>query len=358
MTRILVFRIGHLGDTLLSLPALRAIRAAHRDASLVLMTNQETAHATVTAWDVLSPAGLFDDVVFFRSPRRLADVVPLARRIRALKAARLYYLPPLPRTRAQAARDWWFFRVACGIGDLVGLDGTGPHPVRDERGALKRLPHESDRLVDWIAPALPAAAIDRRATRFEPAAGDRMRAEQMLREAGFAGVRLVVVGPGSKSQATQWPIDRYEEVGRRLLQLHPDVRLLVLGAPHERALAGALCRAWGSAAALNLAGSLTLGQSAAVLERAALYVGNDTGTMHLAASVGTPCIAIFSARDNPGRWEPAGDGHIVLRHDVPCAGCLLTTCIEHEQACLKAIAVDDVVAAAGAALGAEERVGA
>ncbi len=357
MTHILVFRIGHLGDTLLSLPAVRAIRAAHRDASLVLLTNQETSHATVTAWDVLEPSHVFDDVLFFRSPRRLRDVLPLARRIRALKPARLYYLPPLPRTRAQATRDWWFFRVACGIGDLVGLDATGPHPVRDQRGGLVRLPHESDRLVDWIAPALPAAAVDRRATRFEPAAGDRMRAEHLLREAGFAGVRLVAIGPGSKSQATQWPIDRFEEVGRRLLHLHPDVRLLVLGAPHERALTGGLCRAWGPGA-LNLAGSLTLGQSAAVLERAALYVGNDTGTMHMAASVRTPCIAIFSARDNPGRWEPVGDGHVVLRHEVPCAGCLLTTCIAHEQACLKAIAVEDVVAAAGAALGAAERVGA
>ena len=357
MTRILVFRIGHLGDTLLSLPALRAIRAAHRDASLVLLTNRETSRATVTAWDVLEPAGVFDDVLFFPVPSRMSDFVTLARRVRRLKPSRLYYLPPLPRTRAQTLRDRVFFRVGCGIRDLVGLEPTGPHPVRDAHGGLVRMAKESDRLVDWVAPALPASAIDRRATRLEPAAGDRLRADQLLREAGLSGSRLVAIGPGSKSQATQWPIDRYEEVGRRLLRIHPDLRLLVFGAPHERSLAGTLCRAWG-ASAVNLAGSVTLSQSAAMLERCLLYVGNDTGTMHLAASVGTPCVAIFSARDNPGRWEPVGDGHTVLRHEVPCAGCLLSTCVEHDQACLKAVSVDDVVEAAAAGLTAKERVGA
>jgi ADP-heptose:LPS heptosyltransferase len=357
MTRILVFRIGHLGDTLLSLPALRAIRAAHRDASLVLLTNRDTSRATVTAWDVLEPARIFDDVLFFPVPSRTSDFVTLARSIRRLKPSRVYYLPPLPRTRAQTARDWLFFRVGCGIDDLVGLESTGPHPVRDANGALVRMQKESDRLVDWIAPALPAAAIDRRATRLEPAEGDRLRADQILREAGLHGSRLVAIGPGSKSQATQWPVDRYEEAVRRLLRVHPDLRVVVLGAPHERALAGSLCRAWG-ASAVNLAGSVTLAQTAALLERCVLYVGNDTGTMHLAASVGTPCVAIFSARDNPGRWEPVGDGHVVLRREVPCAGCLLSTCVEQDQACLKAIAVEDVVAAVTAQLTARECVGA
>jgi ADP-heptose:LPS heptosyltransferase len=87
-----------------------------------------------------------------------------------------------------------------------------------------------------------------------------------------------------------------------------------------------------------------------MLERCALYVGNDTGTMHLAASVGTPCVAIFSARDNPGKWEPTGPGHIVLRHEVPCAGCMLETCVDNDLECLKAISVDEVLAAIGGRL--------
>jgi ADP-heptose:LPS heptosyltransferase len=131
----------------------------------------------------------------------------------------------------------------------------------------------------------------------------------------------------------------------------------VFGAQHEHALGDALCRAWGTGA-INVSGSLTIAESAALLERCAAYVGNDTGTMHLAASVGTPCVAIFSARDNPGRWEPVGEGHLVLRHDVPCAGCQLTTCIERERACLKGIEVSDVLAAVGAVLMSPERIGA
>lgn len=339
----------------MSLPALRAIRAAHRDASLVLLTDRQAGRVTVTAWDVLEPVRLFDDVLFLRVPSRLRDYMALVRRVRALAPSRLYYLPPLPRTAAQTARDWLFFRVVCGISDIVGLEETGPHPVRDGRGALVRLPKESDRLLDWVAPALPPEVLNRNATRFEPSPRDRARAAEIIRTAGFAGSRLIAVGPGSKSQATQWPAHRYEQAGHLIAHAHPDARFVVFGAQHERALGDALCRAWG-AGAVNVSGSLTIAEAAALLERCAVYVGNDTGTMHLAASVGTPCVAIFSARDNPGRWEPVGEGHVVLRHDVPCAGCLLTTCIEQERACLKGIEVSDVLAAVGVVLMSPERI--
>ena len=109
-------------------------------------------------------------------------------------------------------------------------------------------------------------------------------------------------------QAKKWPEDRFERVGLALLDRFPDLRLVVVGGPGEKPLGDRLCRAWGERA-VNLSGALSVWESAAMLERCALYVGNDTGTMHLAASVATPCVAIFSARDNPGKWEPAGPGH-------------------------------------------------
>jgi len=149
--------------------------------------------------------------------------------------------------------------------------------------------------------------------------------------------------------AKMWPLDRFAAVGADLLARYPDVRLLVLGGGAQEQQAGEmLTRKWGPCSA-NLVG-LGIWDTAAILERCCLYIGNDTGTMHLAASVGTPCVAIFSARDNPGRWEPVGAGHVVLRRDVPCAGCVLTDCVEHHSICLTSIAVEEVVAAAAARL--------
>jgi heptosyltransferase-3 len=97
--------------------------------------------------------------------------------------------------------------------------------------------------------------------------------------------------------------------------------------------------AWGGG--LCAAGDLSVRESAALLQDAAFYLGNDTGAMHLAAAVGTPCIAIFSSLDWPGRWSPYGKGHQVFRVDVPCAGCLLEVCSQHHE-CLTGTSVNDV----------------
>jgi lipopolysaccharide heptosyltransferase III len=349
---VLVFRTGHLGDTLASLPAIRAIRAAHADARLVLLTDRNSVkESAVTSWDVVGRLGLFAEVRFLPVPFAPSDLITAAREVRALKPWRLYYLPPLPRTRAQAARDWLFFRVACSIRSIVGLRSTGGYPVRDADGALVRIAPERERLLHWIAPAVGSAAEKARADA-TPGDADRGHAHTMLEAAGFSSSTLIAICAGSKVQATRWPEERFEAMGSVLLRDRPDVRLVLLGSAAERQLGDRLRAAWGDRA-LNLAGLLTIWQSAAVLERSALYIGNDTGTMHLAACVGTPCVAIFSARDNPGKWEPYGANHAVLRRDVPCAGCALDTCIDHDLECLKAISVNDVLTVVKARLNAQ-----
>lgn len=344
MTTVLVFRIGQLGDTLASLPAIRAIRAAHPRARLVLLTDRQADPAAVTSWDVFEPTGLFDDVCYLRVPSRLVDLVRASRQVRRLAPARLYYLPPMPRTPWQVARDRLFFRWLCGIHDIVGLRPPGPYPVRDETGHLVRLQGEAARLMAWVAPELPGSRTKHDDGRIHPAPDHRTKPGRLLDDAGFRGHDIVAFAPGSTMQATQWPEDRFERVGLALLHRFPGLRLVVVGGPGEKPLGDRLSRAWGDRA-LNLSGALSVWESAAMLERCTLYVGNDTGTMHLAAGVATPCVAIFSARDNPGKWEPAGPGHIVLRHEVPCAGCMLRTCVDHDLACLKAISVDEVLAA-------------
>lgn len=82
-----------------------------------------------------------------------------------------------------------------------------------------------------------------------------------------------------------------------------------------------------------------------MLARAFLFIGHDSGPMHLAAAVGTPCVAIFSGRSLPGRWFPLGEGHEVLYRRVECAGCELDECIVEQKRCIRGISVDQMVAA-------------
>jgi len=93
---------------------------------------------------------------------------------------------------------------------------------------------------------------------------------------------------------------------------------------------------------VNLCGRLSVRESAALLTRARVYVGHDSGPMHLAAAVGTPCVAVFSSRNLPGEWFPNGDRHRVVYHSIPCQGCRLDVCIERKKACIRSITVEEV----------------
>ena len=93
----------------------------------------------------------------------------------------------------------------------------------------------------------------------------------------------------------------------------------------------------------NLAGRLSVFGSASILSRCATLIGNDSGTTHLAAMVGIPCVAIFSARNAPGQWEPLGQHHIVLEDRPACAGCMLDDCVHEGNKCLTRIQAGSVV---------------
>ncbi len=108
---------------------------------------------------------------------------------------------------------------------------------------------------------------------------------------------------------------------------------------------------------MNVCGELTPRESAAVFARARVYLGHDSGPMHLAAAVGTTCVAVFSARGKPRRWFPYGRGHRVVYHRVSCWGCGLTTCVVEGKRCILSIGVGEVLREVEGVLGDGARAG-
>ena len=96
---------------------------------------------------------------------------------------------------------------------------------------------------------------------------------------------------------------------------------------------------------------LTPRESAAALKKSALFIGHDSGPMHLSAAVRTPCVAIFSARNKPGVWFPYGEKHRVLYHQTECYGCGLEVCNNEDKKCIKSITVEEVLYAMHVILG-------
>jgi histidinol-phosphate phosphatase family protein len=160
-------------------------------------------------------------------------------------------------------------------------------------------------------------------------------------------VSLVALCPGVQyGTAKRWPLARYAEAAARLAAA--GVAGVVVGSREEHRLGERILRVVGAKAPRfrarwrNACGAGSLLLAAEVLRRASAVVCNDTGTMHLAAAVGTPVVALFGPTDP--RWTgPCGEGHRVLRRAFPCAPCLRRRCPYGDPApCLAAIPVSEV----------------
>ncbi len=339
---VLVFRVGQLGDTLVALPAISAIRNRHPGARFVLLTNWHPGTSWVSSWDILGPTGWFDEVVYYEPGRRTwmnaQRVGTVISDLRAMAPEAAYLLTP-PRTRWEMFRDRTFVQKLVGVREVHSAEIHVPIS-RKPGESLPRVEPEWRRLLSIVCANDPAAVdlasvIPR---------GDADQAEWVLRSFGWdTSTRLLALGPGSKMPAKIWSEKNFLELAHRLLEYDQRLRLVVLGGAEDREIGKRMFdemgpRVW------NLAGRLSVYGSAAVLARTCGYAGNDTGTMHLAAMVGRPCVAIFSARDFPGHWEPYGSRHLVLRREVDCAGCMLEVCDKYHNKCLNLISVDEVLA--------------
>jgi len=164
--------------------------------------------------------------------------------------------------------------------------------------------------------------------------------------AGAFGVESIAVSVGTKVQAKDWGKENWQALLGKMAVEFPGKALLLLGAAEESEASEFAAEAWranGGGVVVNLCGVLTPRESAAAMARARLFVGHDSGPMHLAAAVGTPVVAIFAARNIPRQWFPFGKQHRVVYHRVECWGCGLETCIEQQKKCLMSIGVDEVM---------------
>ena len=337
--RLLVYRYGQIGDFVASVPALLALKANFPGARLTLLSEVPQTSDSLPPEKVL-PSELVDEYLKYRGGTSLKNLTRFAFFLLSLRRRHfdlLVYLVPSTRDAKRRRRDALFFRLA-GIHRIIGMKGFPDDPFpRGAGGSLGEVEHETDALLRRLAadgvnvPAPGEAVADLGLTSEE-----RQSARSWLTEhlpAGGAVAGWFALSPGSKWASKRWPYERFRELTIRLWReqhLFP----VIVGGAEDKALGERLIEACGAGACA--AGELSVRQSAALLELALFYVGNDSGPMHLAAAVATPCVAIFSAQDWRGRWHPYGKGHEVLRLDVPCAGCFSAHC-RYQLECLSNI---------------------
>lgn len=146
--------------------------------------------------------------------------------------------------------------------------------------------------------------------------------------------RYIVMSPSAGKEANRWPAERFGELAARL----PLPSIMISGPADAQVAAQAVQAAAGKA--INLAGKTNLGELVAVIRRAAYFVTNDTGPMHIAAACGVPVFAIFGPA-NPVRTGPYGAQHTVIREELACSPCYRWKPCDNWQ-CMEKITVDRV----------------
>ncbi len=305
--RVLIYRLGSLGDTLVAIPALRFIRSQFPQARITILTNEPVSGKAPPMSAIVSGAGLCDD--FMGYPAGLRSPAALMAMRKALSAARFQVMFWLNAGRGLPGsfRDLLFFKC-CGIRAIIGI----PFHRRDlwplQISCSGFYESESARLIRRIG-ASPRVDLqedtwwDLRILPEEMAV-----AESLLRVAGITRPFLAVC-VGTKISCNDWGERNWTMLLRQVVNRYPTLPIIFLGAADEREKSDVLALASG---AKNFCGACSPRVSAALLRKARLFVGHDSGPMHLAATVGTPCVSIFSARNPPGRWFPRGDANINL----------------------------------------------
>jgi heptosyltransferase-2 len=334
---ILLIQLDHLGDALLTtamLPALRkrfpqarlevlaapwnkAVFASHDvDAIHVCETNRFQREGNwlwplaLVAWAWKLRAKQFDLAIDVRGE---------------LPHAALMWLAGIKR------RVGW----SDGGGEFLLSDSLQHEPGQHElesRRRLLRVVEVPEVLLKAMRPRWP---IDER---------DRLAVQSWL-DMRLAGARpLVVVHVGAGTQAKRWTLEHLQELlGRLVVEL--DARVVLVGSAEERGWSEQITLGQDWPQVVDRVGLMTLGEVAALCERAAVFVGADSGPAHLAAAVDCPVVTLFSGTNVAAQWRPVGNLVRVLRHEVACSPCHCQSCPLADHPCMTGIQPQQVIAA-------------
>jgi lipopolysaccharide heptosyltransferase I len=290
--RVVITRLSAIGDCILTLPVACAIRDQLPDAQIAWVTEPASAtllrnHAAIDELIVV-PKG------WLKSPQ---EILALRRRLKEFRGNIVID----PQSLAKSAIAAWLSGARQRIG-FAAPQGRELSTLLNNHRVAPRREHLVDRQLELLEPlgvVDPAVRFDlSRDPEAEAAIRDWLDAERLD--------RFAVINPGAGWDSRLWPVDRYAAVAEFLGRRFNLPSLVVWAGTREQSWADAIAQ--DSKGHAFVARSTRLPELASLLRRSALFVGSDTGPMHLAAAVGTPCVSIHGPTQ-PALSGPYGHGH-------------------------------------------------
>ena len=343
MNRILIRGPNWVGDSVLAIPAMKAVRANFPGAEITLLVRPWVSGLFTSApfidrvWSEPRPTSLGEWSSITSAIRRgafdLAMLLP-----NSFESALMVFAGRIPKRIGYGmnARSWL-------LTDAVGLATEPQHQVDYYLKLARAISDErSECKPDRAQPARTDGGtppIDIEATR-----EDRASARKLLKSEGIPdGAPFLVLNPGAAyGSAKRWNEERFAKAGGTLAR-EMGMRVAIVGSVMERPIGEAIKTGLNGNAAV-LSGKTSLEALMGILAESSLMITNDSGPMHMAAALGVPTVAIFGSTDETVTG-PCGSRTRIVRHAVECSPCMLRECpIDHR--CMTLVEAEDVCRAA------------
>jgi ADP-heptose:LPS heptosyltransferase len=327
--RILIYKLDHLGDVLLATPALHGIRRRFPHAEIRIVVGE---------WSrmVLENNPNVDGIIIYNS-KEFARHPYTAHRFSDLKRKLGSWKPDL----VIGLRDDWRTITGGFFSNARRINRGRVHFKEwiERRRTNRPHSHEVKRLWEMLEPLgiepIPVEHLDYAVTSEE-----RKSAEEFIQSHGIESP-FAIIHAGTSVPLKEWSIERFAEAARHIANNY-GMQVVLIGAPEEVDRAADLATMIPDLDPVDISGKLNLRGTAALLERASLYLGSDGGAMHIASAVGTPTLGLFG----PGSYHifsPVGRHAAAISHLFPCSPCTMTTCVRPHDTCMQSITIDEVL---------------
>lgn len=332
MKRILVTRTDRIGDVILSLPAIKAIRKAFPDDYIAVVVQPRID-------DLLKGNPYVDEVIVYDKSKKHKGLLKNLGFIKWLRVKKFDVVLNLHSTKRMN-----LLCFLAGIPRRIGYArGKADFLLTDKIEYTKKLgeKHEAEYSLDILRYlginsefSNPFICVQHE---------DEKKAEEILEGLGVGpGEKFAILHPGASCKSKLWPLENFAKAGDMLAE-NLKIKVMINLAPDQAGL-GEKVKGMMKNQPVLFCSPTTLGELAALFKKASLVISNDSGPAHIAAAVGVPVISIFGRNQkglSPARWRPLGDKAIAIHKDVGCAECLAHDC-KIDFLCLKSISAQEV----------------
>jgi lipopolysaccharide heptosyltransferase II len=324
--RILIRSSNWLGDAVMSVPAVRAIKNGRPDAQITIAVPAKIA----PMWKLVPEV---DAIISLPNGSLLGSVSLLKRRPvfdvailfpNSLRVALESWLSGIPRRIGyQGHRRRWLL-------NQIMREPRKPRPPEHHSLRFLRIAHECGAETEQ---SLTTKTSDVQ----RPTPNAQLSDSNQLSTLNYKLLKIGLCAGAEYGPAKRWLPERFAEAAAKI-SAQSSAQWILFGTKNDAAIGDQIAAAIGDHC-VNRIGHTTLDQLIDELRECRLVLTNDTGTMHLAALLGVPVVAVFGSTE-PSLTGPLGNGHIILRHHVECSPCFLREC-PIDFRCMKAVSAQE-----------------